>query len=181
MYDAGLRARCDAREHWGQLDIERSGTTLIATLRALNGNRSVHILPQLYDVHLVRMLGDVFELRGFQKSVGWHLQVWSCRYVTTHEVALASRSHGDPVDPDYPRFLRWWAEVAEYAHNRPNRAAAIDVQDIVRLLDLGAEEVIRFVEWLCESRRAYSTSSGSSRGSVCLKPGPYEDAEAPTS
>ena len=171
LYDAGTRVRTGPSEHWGILEIERQGTALVAILM---GNRSIHILPPLYDVHVVRLVDEVIELRGYEKALGWHFKMWSCRRPTSHEIALAIRQSNQPLDPDFPRFVRWRPQLSEYAKNRPHPEAFLDVEEIVRLLEISTEEAMRFVEWLCETRRAYSATAGSRLGSVALKPGPHE-------
>ena len=180
LYEHGRRTRVEVREHWGQLEVSFEVRSLIARLRHMNGNRSVEILPPLYDVHLVRLCDDVLELRGFEKAVGWHLQVWSCRRPTSHEIALAGKCH-DALNRDSPRFQRWWPQLLEYANNRPHPAAFVDIEEIVRTLDIRVDDAFRFIEWLCESGRAYSTTAGSSLGSIALKYGadPAESSNEP--
>jgi hypothetical protein len=173
LYEHGRRMHAEAREHWGQLEVHLEGRTLVAKLRHMNGNRSVEVLPALYDVHLVRLCDDVLELRGFEKAVGWHLQVWSCRRPTSHEIALAGKWH-EALDFDYPRFQRCWSQLLEYAINRAHPAAFIEIGEIMRTLDMRVDDAFRFIEWLCESGHAYSTTAGSSLGSVALKPRPQE-------
>lgn len=173
LYEHGRRVRAEVREHWGQLEVYLEGRSLVARLRHMNGNRSVEMLPPLYDVHLMRLCDDVIELRGFEKAVGWHLQVWSCRRPTSHEIALAGKSD-EGLDGEFLRFQRWWPQLLEYASNRAHPAAFVDVGEIVRTLDIRVDDALRFIEWLCESGRAYSTTAGSILGSIALKPGPRE-------
>lgn len=168
LYERGRRVQAGVREHWGQLEVLLEGRSLIARLRHINGNRSVEMVPPLYDVHLVRLCDDVLELRGFEKAIGWHLQVWSCRRPTSHEIALAGKCH-EALDRDYPRFQRWWPQLLEYANNRVHREAFIDIGEIVHTLDIRVDDAFRFIEWLCESGRAYSTTTGSKLGSIALK------------
>ena len=86
---------------------------------------------------------------------------------------VAKRQSSEPIDPDFPRFMRWWIQLVEFAESRPNAASPIDVDDIARMLDLRLQEAMLFIDWLCETRRAYNLTTGSPLGRVCLQPGPH--------
>lgn len=165
LYERGRRVHAEVHEHWGELEVYLQGRSLVGILRHLNGNRSVELLPRLYEVHLMRLCDDVFELRGYEKAIGWHLQIWSCRRPTAHEIALSSK-RDNSIDPDYLRFQRWWPQLLEYTNNRPHPAAFVEVGEIIRLLGIAPSDAFRFIDWLCESGRAYNTATGSALGSV---------------
>ena len=176
LYVRGERLAIPGREEVGFLAIEREhfGKATIATLsnfRALGAHPShAKVLPPLYEPVVRRFVNGQIDIRGIERAdKAWHLQVWSCRSITTLESEVMHRTPGASAQGLTAVYLRWWALVWDAA-SQSDFNANVNISDIPDIVEGPIEDVWPFLDWAARTGRCYGALGGKEGlGTVGLK------------
>lgn len=166
LYVRGERLRVPSSEVCGELVIERgqSDKTTRANLYNPGGAARMlthgHMVPTLYE-HVVKLLArGRLDIRGIeQEGKAWHLQLWSCRLITSMEAGVMQRNSAAVPSGLHALYLRWWAVVWESVVRTEARRRC-DVADMPALLEVPIDEVWPFVEWAAHGARGVFSLGG---------------------
>jgi hypothetical protein len=129
------------------------------------------VVPPLFDVVPVRCSLDVLELRGIEcvKNT-WHLQIWSCRFATAHEIQTAVRMNNIGFEVEFARYRHWWPRLVGELRERDPKAYVMSVADAREILDISQDEMWPFIRWLGDTRRGYISGGGADGlGMIAIK------------
>lgn len=140
-----------------------------------------HDAMELYEPAVKQLVRGRLDLRGMARvEKAWHLQLWSCRLISTVEQQAVQRDGEIAPSGMIALYLRWWAVVWESVA-RKHADGLCAVADMPDLLEAPLEEVWPFVEWAARTSRGVVFAGGKDNlGGVDvrfleprLKDGPY--------
>lgn len=174
LYARGERMKIPGREFVGRLAIKRDGVATIATLslQGAMGNQAKHatVLPPLYEPVVKSLANGRIDIRGIEREgQAWHLQLWSCRVVTSIEAEIMHRTPGAVHDGLEAVYLRWWALVWDAATSH-GLGRSMEIADIPPLVEAPIEDVWPFIDWADRTQRSVASLGGKDGlGGISLK------------
>jgi hypothetical protein len=152
LYVNGMRVQTAKPEVWGELTVGRDNSTqtVRACLRAPGSTRHDDwLMPPLFDVAVARCSLDVLALRGIERvKNAWHLQVWSCRFATSHEIQTATRTDHIGFDVMHAQYRHWWPRLVSEVRQKDPNAYVVSVQEARQILEVSLDEMWPFIKWI---------------------------------
>ncbi len=174
LYVRGERLRVPNSEVCGELVIERGKSDKITRANLYNPGGATqllthgHMVPTLYEPAVKMLARGRLDIRGIeQEDKAWHLQLWSCRLITSMEAGVMQRNSAAVPSGLHALYLRWWAVVWESVVRTEARRIC-NVADMPALLEVPIDEVWPFVEWAANGARGVF-SLGGKDNLGCLK------------
>lgn len=167
LYARGERLTVPGREVCGELVISRSNLdkTTVAKLYYPGGAQSLVrqgiAAPELYEPVVKTLARGRLDIRGLEhEGKAWHLQLWSCRLITSLESQAMQRNGNVAPSGLHALYLRWWDVLWEAVVRQEGPRRYCDVADMPTLLEAPLEEVWPFVEWAALTARGVSSLGG---------------------
>ncbi len=167
LYARGARLRAPGGEVCGELVIERAqfDKATVARLYHSGGGQSAvkdgRDAMELYEPVVKQLARGRLDLRGLVRAdTAWHLQLWSCRAITSVEQQAMQRSTGLAPSGMQALYLRWWALVWEAVARLDAPRRFLDVAGMPALLEAPLEEVWPFVDWAASTSRGVVYGGG---------------------
>ena len=160
LYALGVRLAKPEREVTGELVIQRGNndkTTVARLFYPCGGSKLVKdgaADMELFEPAVKQLVRGRLDLRGIVRvDTAWHLQLWSCRRITSMEEQVMQRNNSAGQTGMHALYLRWWALVWEAAARQETGRASCDVADMPVMLGVPLEEVWPFIEWTYNTAR----------------------------
>jgi hypothetical protein len=162
LYVNGVRAKVPGSEKCGRLSVAKGPQgSMLATLQHPNSSTFENWqLPPLHDPVLKSITGNRLDLRGFEQiDSAWHLQIWSCRSISTLEVNLLFGNLQGSAQGLTALYLRWWCEV-EMLARKDGGKGVVDIAVLADVLAVPIEEIWPFIDWATTTHRCYTILNG---------------------
>lgn len=172
LYDAGLKRLVPPAEVWGELAVGKDADsgTMVATLTQPHCSRYDNAaLPPLYEPEIRLLSGGRLDLRGIERQGdAWHLQLWSCRVVSSLEEVMSHRAPVLTLSGLAALYQRQW-EVLEAA-TTGNGPHTMDASRALELLGIPNEQLYALLEWAGRTNRCSMLHGGPGElGRICFK------------